>query len=69
MRLNEYSKSELDEMYKNGRIGKCVVCGLYEEVEYKFPFHNVIKCKECRKLGRKAKPKMTQYDYLRKENK
>ncbi len=53
-------------MYDEARIGLCVVCGNYERVEYKFPFHNVIKCDRCRSLGLKAKPRMSQYEFYRK---
>ena len=53
-------------MYSEGRIGKCIVCGNYERVEHKFPFHNLIKCGYCKGLGLKAKPKMSQYDFYRK---
>ena len=63
------SKEELKLLHEQGRIGICVVCGRYEEVEYKFPYHNVIKCSECRSLGLKAKRVFSQYDFYKKGTK
>jgi len=68
-KLNEISKEELKLLHEQGRIGICVVCGRYEEVEYKFPYHNVIKCSERKKTNKKASHKFSQYDFIKKGTK
>lgn len=67
MKINNYSKEELKEMYESGRIAKCVSCGTYVEIEYKFPYYNQTKCNECKTYNH-TKKHFNPYEMFSKMN-
>jgi len=58
MRLNEYSKRELKQMYDRGIIDKCPICRKYHEADKpKWPLSNIWICESCKKEREKENGK------------